>query len=99
METAQEQAATGGHCVHGTATGTPGGIDLMCGLCEAGLFDFIEAPRYALMLEGRPFTNTVWGDTAPSVEAACKRVRGIFANITMDLGEWSAEKVANGYWA
>jgi hypothetical protein len=99
METAQEQATIGGHCIHGTPTGTPGGYDLMCGLCEGGLMDWIESPRYALILADRAFGNVEWGDNTPSVARACKSIAKIFAVVTVDLGEWSARQVADGYWA
>lgn len=37
MEPLWEQVAYGDHCMHGTAIGTPGGADLMCGPCEMGM--------------------------------------------------------------
>jgi hypothetical protein len=37
-----EQVIYGRHCVHGTPVGTPGGADLMCGLCEDGLDRWVD---------------------------------------------------------
>ena len=99
METAQEQAHYGGRCIHGTATGTPGGADLMCQLCELGYFDWIEVPRYSLMLNDRPFANLSW--TEPELRAGprvCTLVTNIFTNVSMDLGVWSVNQTADGYW-
>ena len=42
MESIEEQVRYGGHCVHGTAIGTPGGADLMCGACEDGYTNLID---------------------------------------------------------
>jgi len=42
MESIEEQVRYGGHCVHGTAIGTPGGADLMCGACEEGYTNLID---------------------------------------------------------
>lgn len=53
MESVQEQAAIGGRCIHGTPTGTPGGYDLMCGMCEMG---------YTVKVERLTFD---WGLTDP----------------------------------
>ena len=100
METRQEQAHYGDRCTpHGVAIGTPGGYDILCGLCEAGLFDWIESPRYALTLEGRPFANIEWGDNAPSIARACEAIAKVFAVVTLDIGEWAATETAPGYWA
>lgn len=51
MESIREQIEYGSRCVHGTALGTPGGADLMCGACEDGLTWWVESPRYGLFLE------------------------------------------------
>ena len=48
-ESLNEQIEYGIHCQHGTALGTPGGADLMCGLCEDGLDVWIDDPRFRLV--------------------------------------------------
>lgn len=50
MESLQEQIEYGGHCIHGTNVGTPGGADLMCGLCEQGLDQWVPDPQFELMI-------------------------------------------------
>jgi len=50
METLEEQIEYGGRCRHGTAIGTPGGYDLMCGLCEDGFNIFVADPAWSLLL-------------------------------------------------
>jgi hypothetical protein len=47
-ESLQEQIEYGSRCMHGTALGTPGGADLMCGLCESGLTEWVPDPKYGL---------------------------------------------------
>ncbi len=48
MESLAEQVEYGHRCMHGTPLGTPGGADLMCGLCEDGLTEWVDDPQYAL---------------------------------------------------
>ena len=48
MESEREQLLYGNHCIHGTATGTAGGADFMCGLCEDGMDKWVEDIGYAL---------------------------------------------------
>jgi hypothetical protein len=50
MESIQEQVEYGGRCQHGTAIGTPGGADLMCGLCEDGFDTWVEDPYFTLTI-------------------------------------------------
>lgn len=64
MESLQEQIEYGSYCVHGTALGTPGGADLMCGLCEEGWTWWVESPRYGLFIE----TASTRGITGALVE-------------------------------
>lgn len=40
----------GTRCLHGTNVGTPGGMDLMCGLCENGLTRWYPDPMYGLQM-------------------------------------------------
>jgi hypothetical protein len=48
----------GGHCVHGTAIGTPGGADLMCGACEDERTNLVDCESgnmaYRLMMATFP---------------------------------------------
>ena len=48
MESLREQILYGDHCMHGTAIGTPGGADLMCGYCEDGMTTWHEDIGYTL---------------------------------------------------
>ena len=50
METLAEQIEYGDHCIHGVNIGTPGGADLMCGLCEDGCNMLHDDPSYTLLL-------------------------------------------------
>lgn len=43
-----EQIAYGDYCRHGVALGTPGGADLICGYCEAGLDIWVDDPKWEL---------------------------------------------------
>ena len=51
MESIREQIEYGTRCVHGIPLGTPGGADLMCGLCEDGLTTWVDDPLYELTLD------------------------------------------------
>lgn len=51
MESVREQIEYGTRCVHGTPLGTPGGADLMCGLCEGGFTCWVDDPEYALRMD------------------------------------------------
>lgn len=54
METREEQARYGGHCTpHGIMVGTPGGEDLMCGLCEMGFTNWVPDPSWVLRIGPR----------------------------------------------
>lgn len=59
METIREQIAMGRHCVHGTAVGTPGGADLMCGRCEDGATRWVPTPLHSAAVT----TTIVGGDS------------------------------------
>lgn len=63
MESIREQIEYGTRCVHGIPLGTPGGADLMCGLCEDGLTTWVDDPLYELTLDiTSPTTGTVLTD-------------------------------------
>jgi hypothetical protein len=51
MESEREQLLYGDHCIHGTAIGTPGGADFLCGLCEDGYDTWVEDPTYELTIQ------------------------------------------------
>jgi len=56
-ETLQEQIEYGSRCKpHGVPLGTPGGADLMCGLCESGMTTWVADKHYELVY----YANVDW---------------------------------------
>jgi hypothetical protein len=53
-ESEWEQLIYGDVCKHGTAIGTPGGADFLCGLCESGMDYWIPEPSFQVFMAFNP---------------------------------------------
>lgn len=109
METLQEQILYGSYCQHGTALGTPGGADLICGMCENGFNRWVMDPQYALFVglemdtEVHPGTRATlyWSASEPiSFRRLYRIVRRYTGLIELGLTpHYTVEQIASGYWA
>lgn len=102
-----EQLAYGNHCKHGTAIGTPGGADFMCGLCEMGFDVWVPEPTFQLGVWISPDQDvpievgTYLEFGLEAQERALAKAIG-FSELALNH-EWpivfEARQIASGYWA
>lgn len=59
-ETLLEQIGYGRTCMHGTKIGTLGGVDLLCGMCEAGFTVWVEDPQWAMFIRFGIWDHLEW---------------------------------------
>ena len=73
MEPLWEQVAFGDHCIHGTAVGTPGGADLLCGMCEMGMTHLtpvtVAYERLRAIKDNVVVSTTAWKRTSANAES------------------------------
>lgn len=105
MESLREQIEYGGHCSpHGTAIGTPGGADLMCGLCEQGLTRWVPEVRYELTWRDDTrgwwtYTNKPW--TVDQIESVGLPIVEFWLGLLAQAeGEYEmlVQVSSTGYW-